>query len=339
LRIGIVNDSRIAVEALRRALALDPSLSLYWVAENGAEAVDYCKTNPPDLILMDLIMPVMDGVEATRRIMRDTPCQILVVTASVTGNAGKVFEAMGAGALDAVAVPVLEGKRNTTEQLLKKIQLIGKLAGIQNQKVEPQKIADSTPNRSECGAKLVAIGCSTGGPHAALTILSSFPTDFPAAFVLVQHMDERFTQGLADWLDQQVNLSVRILRENDQLQPGVVLVPSARGHVALKSNCRIGYLGASAGSHYVPSVDVFFKSVAEQWSGNMVGVLLTGMGRDGAEGLLALRQQGFHTIAQNRETCVVFGMPKAAIELNAAEDVLPLNQIGPRIASIIGARR
>lgn len=339
MKVAIVNDSLMALEALRRTISLDPSLEICWIAANGKDAVQQCEVMLPDLILMDLYMPVMDGVEATRQIMKATPCQILIVTASVTTNAAKVFDAMGAGALDAVAVPVLDGSKNNTDKLLKKIDTIGKLAGFRSGRSGVHETPyDTTEHecRTNCGSKLVAIGCSTGGPHAALKILSSFPANFPAAFVLVQHMDERFTNGLAKWLNQQLKLQVRILKENDRLQPGIVLVPSARAHIILKANGRIGYLNsATNGGHYLPSVDVFFKSVAKRWCGKSVGVLLTGMGRDGAEGLLAMRKQGMFTIAQNRETCVVFGMPKAAIELNAAQSVLPLDLIGEKIHTVM----
>jgi len=325
----------MAVEALQRTVSLDPALTVCWIAANGKEALERCGKDLPDLILMDLIMPVMDGVEATRRIMKATPCQILIVTASVNTNAGKVFEAMGAGALDVVAVPILDRRRNNADKLLKKIDTIARFAGISsnlssnNDDFENGFIADRY-------AKLVAIGCSTGGPHAALEILSIFPADFPAAFVLIQHMDERFTPGLAQWLNQQINLKVRILKENDRLAPGVVLVPSAKSHVALKANRRVGYIDvALEGGYYLPSVDIFFRSVADKWPGESVGVLLTGMGSDGAEGLLAMRGKGIYTIAQNRETCVVFGMPKAAIELDAAQIVLPLDRIGVKIRDLM----
>lgn len=336
MKVAIVNDSLVAVEALQAMVLLDPSLEVCWIASNGQEAVERCLENAPDLILMDIIMPVMDGVEATRRIMKTAPCLILIVTASVSRNAAKIFEAMGSGALDVVTVSSLDNREKNANRLLKKINTIGKLSGINSSLSSLRNNNSENDFKVDNQAKLVVIGCSTGGPLAALKILSTFPADFPAAFVLVQHMDERFTRGLAEWLDQQIALEARILKENDLLMPGVVLVPSAKAHVVLKENGRIGYQEiTTAGGFYVPSVDIFFKSVALRWAGESVGVLLTGMGWDGAEGLLAMRKKGMYTIAQNKESCVVFGMPKVAIEIDAAKAVLPLDKIGAKINSVI----
>lgn len=336
MKIAIVNDAVEAIQSLQRIIARDASLNICWVAVNGKEAVEHCIVNPPDLILMDLFMPVMNGVEATRQIMKNSPCRILIVTADVTKNAAKIFEAMGVGAIDVVTVSGINRSKKSGEALLKKINTIGRLTGVRTDPLSCQQINCGDDKKVETQMKLVAIGCSTGGPLAVLEILSTFPAGYPAAFVLVQHMDQRFTDGLAEWLDQQIDLEVRILKENDQLQKGVVLVSSAESHVVLKGRGRIGYLKETAvRGYYVPSVDIFFRSVAEIWPGKSIGVLLTGMGRDGAEGLLAMRKKGMNTITQNKETCVVFGMPKAAIELGAVQSVLPLEQIGAKINAII----
>ncbi len=336
MKVAIVHDVYTAVEGLRRILSLDTSLDICWIVSSGKQALERCAVNPPDLILMDISSPVIDALEAIRQIMLETPCPILIVTTSVSKNAAIIFEAMGAGAADVVAVPILENEEQGTEELLKKINTLRRLVGNSSSSSRQDNNHLEGDSPTESAMKLIAIGCSTGGPLAALKILSTFPANFPAAFVLVQHMDERFTGGLAEWLDQQIQLKARIVKESDRLENGVVLVPSAKAHIVLKSNGRIGYLdGSFSGGYYLPSVDIFFKSIAERWNGKSVGVLLTGMGRDGAEGLLAMRKQGMHTITQNKETCVVFGMPKAAIELSAAQSVLPLGQIGAKINSIM----
>lgn len=324
MRIAIVNDMLLAVEALRRVLTSVPDLEIAWVARDGAEAVTKCAQDTPDLILMDLLMPVMDGVEATRQIMLQSPCAILIVTSTVTGNASKVFDAMGYGALDAVNTPIV-GTRGTAEgaaDMLAKIATIAKLIG---------KTTTPTPSqvmhhKSET-PPLLAIGSSTGGPKALVEVVSHLPANFPAAVVIVQHVDLQFAPGLAEWLNQQAKLPVKLAVSGSQLQAGHIVLAGTNDHLALQSNLTLKYVKDPLDNPYRPSVDVFFKSVAEFWPKKGVGVVLTGMGRDGAEGLKTLRSRGWHTIAQDRATSIVYGMPKAAAESGAAVDILPLDSI------------
>lgn len=337
MKIGIVNDSVMAAEVLRRIVMACPDHSVAWCAENGSEAVSLCHQTLPDLILMDLLMPVMDGVEATRRIMKNTPCAILVVTASVTGNSSLVFEAMGAGALDVVATPVLgiSGAGNTASELLRKIEVIGKLIGApkSSHRTKPRregKAADRPQDPS-----LIVIGASTGGPQALATVLSQFPAKLPAAVVIVQHMDKKFTHGLATWLNNQIILPVRVIQEKDRPQKGLVLMPSTEHHLIMTTNGSLTYSEEPTDNFYHPSVDVFFQSLVKNWTGKIIGVLLTGMGRDGAMGLLSLKEEGHHTIAQDETTSVVYGMPKAAMQLKATKEILPIHEIGARVVALI----
>jgi len=341
LKIAVVNDLQIAVESLLHVLKSAPEHEVIWVAYNGAEAVKQCETNPPDLILMDLMMPIMDGVEATRQIMRSTPCAILVVTATVGGHSSKVFEAMGAGALDAVSTPVLGRKGSKTsgaEILLKKITQIGKLTG-NDQSRRKSRLQDvaSLPNATYQNC-LVVIGCSTGGPKVLVEVLSKLPLDFPAAVVIIQHMDGKFTPGLIDWLDNQIPLPVRIAHEGHRPRKGTVLIACTDDHLIMNPNTTLSYTVEPADNFYHPSVDVFFHSVAKYWRGGIIGLLLTGMGKDGAEGLLALRQQGCLTIAQDKASSIVYGMPKAAVEINAATKVLGSSEIGAALIEILTAK-
>jgi two-component system, chemotaxis family, response regulator WspF len=334
VKIGIANDVPTIAEALRRTVLLRPGTRVVWIARDGAEAVSMCANETPDLILMDLIMPRMDGVEATRRIMTSTPCAILIVTSSVATNAQRVFVAMGHGALDAVDTPALSGPeaRASAAGLLSVIDRVARIAANRNGRLGAAALPAAVPQPSRTG-KLVAVGSSAGGPAALATLLGGLPKDFPAAIVIVQHVDERFAISMADWLNRISPLPVRVAKEGDRPEPGCVMLASTRDHLTLKSAERLGYCAEPADYVYRPSVDVFFQSVARAWRGEVVGVLLTGMGRDGALGLKALRDKGWHTIAQDQATSAVYGMPKAAAELDAAVEILALEQIARRLTT------
>lgn len=336
MRIGIVNDTRLAVEAMRRVLTAQGEHQIAWVAGNGAEAVAQCERDRPDLILMDLVMPRMDGVEATRRIMAATPCPIVIVTASVNDYTAKVFEAMGAGALDVVNTPVLGGlgSANGAKHLLAKVETIRRLVSPTPWQKEGVRKENDTTRFLAKRELLVCIGTSAGGPAALAKLLGGLPVDFPAAVVIVQHVDAQFAAGLANWLAGHSPLPVRLVEEGDRPKAGTVLLAGRDHHLVFASPHRLGYTRADKDSAYRPSVDVLFKSAAEHCQGVAVGVLLTGMGRDGAEGLLAMRRRGFLTIAQDETSSAVFGMPKAAIELKAAAEILTLDKIAPRLVNV-----
>lgn len=335
MKIGIVNDLPLAVEALKRALMLKPKYQVIWVARNGAEAVDLCAKTTPDLVLMDMIMPGMDGVETTRRIMAQSPCAILIVTVSVGANASRVFEAMGHGALDAVDTPAfgLGDLSESASPLLAKIETIQKLISDKNGNSSAMERASrrALVSREE---SLLAIGASAGGPAALTTLLSGLPKDFPASIVIIQHVDAQFAAGMAEWLALNSKLPVRVAQEGERPEPGVVLLAGTNDHLALKASDRLGYTPKPADYAYRPSVDVFFQSASRFWPGTVVGVLLTGMGRDGALGLKALRNKGHYTIAQDQATSAVYGMPKAAAKLDAAVDILALEKIAPKLINI-----
>ncbi|MGG5288379.1 chemotaxis response regulator protein-glutamate methylesterase [Pseudomonas shirazensis] len=331
MRIAIVNDMPLAVEALRRALALEPAHELIWVASNGQEAVERCAEQTPDLILMDLIMPVMDGVEATRRIMAATPCAIVIVTVDRKQNVHRVFEAMGHGALDVVDTPALGAgdPREAAAPLLRKILNIGWLIG-QQRTAAPSSVPTAVREASQ-RTGLVAIGSSAGGPAALEVLLKGLPKQFPAAIVLVQHVDQVFAAGMADWLSSTCGQVVRLAREGEPPQAGQVLLAGTNHHIRLLKNGQLAYTAEPVNEIYRPSIDVFFESVARYWNAPGVGVLLTGMGRDGAQGLKMMRQQGFLTIAQDQQSSAVYGMPKAAAAIDAAMEIRPLERIAGRL--------
>lgn len=338
MNIGIVNDLPMAAEALRRAIALKPEHEVIWVARDGAEAVTMCAQQTPDVVLMDMIMPVMNGVEATRQIMASTPCAILIVTVNVGTNAAGVFEAMGYGALDAIDTPSFSGgdPRKSAAPLLSKIDNIGKLISHRNGKLN--LVAAETGTWPALATyPLIAIGSSAGGPAALARVLSNLPKDLAAAIVIVQHVDAQFAPSMANWLNRSSKLPVRVVREGERPEFGTVLLAGTCDHLILTSGSRLAYSPEPSDYAYRPSVDVFFHSVCRMWKHKAIGVLLTGMGRDGALGLKALRDKGCHTIAQDEASSAVYGMPKAAAALNAAVDILPLQKIAPKLIELLSS--
>ena len=352
MKIAIANDVAMAAEALRRVVASTAEHQVLWIARTGAEAVRMCAENRPDLILMDLNMPELDGVEATRQIMEHSPCAILVVTGRPQDNVNQVFRALGAGALDVTATPVLQGQPGGDSELLAKIRTMDKLIRHSggNQAMAPRTAAGTTGNGhgNAHGAEahdtpvrvrsLLAIGASTGGPMAVSKMLAGWTPPRGCAIVVVQHIDQHFADNFARWLGEQLDMPVRSAEEGDELAAGTVLIAKSNDHLTLDINYRLRYDANPKEYAYRPSVDVFFHCVAQHWKGEAIGVLLTGMGRDGAEGLLAMRRAGHTTIAQDQASSAVYGMPRAAAELDAAQMVLPLTKIGPVLRSLLGSR-
>jgi two-component system response regulator WspF len=335
MRIGIVNNESGETEVLLKAVALKSEHHVVWTGKSGADAVELCAKEPPDLILMGLLAG-MDGVEATRQIMASAPCAIVIVTGSVQVNAARVFEAMGQGALDVVDLPAsgTGNLRDRAAPLLAKIAIVSRLIG--------EKAAlrsGPAPGNGSSGSRrqhhLIAIGASAGGPSALAAVLKRLPGDFPAAIVVIQHVEAQFAGGMADWLSQQSAVPVSVAREGDCPAIGRVLLAGTSDHLALKTATRLGYTPEPRHCLYRPSVDVFFDSVSRLWRGDAVGVLLTGMGSDGALGLKELRNRGHHTIAQDRTTSAVYGMPKAAAALDAAVDILPMERIASRLVDVV----
>ena len=329
MRVAIVNDSLLAREVIRRSVLVRPDVTIAWVATNGAEAIERCRKDRPDLILMDLVMPEIDGVAATAEIMRECPCPILIVTVSIDRNTTPAFAAMGAGAIDIMALPAdwQHGK-----ELLQKISQIERLHQPLPFRSRPQK---SSVTASRPGMPLILIGASAGGPAALAELLGSLPGEFAAGIVLAQHLDARFADEFIRWLQKQTPLRVRRARQDDTVEAGTILVSSENRNLVFQESGRLGYTHEPV-SYHVPSIDALFFSANGLPSSHLAAVLLTGMGADGAAGMKALREAGHLTIAQDETSSALYGMPRAAARMGAAREILPLSRIAPRLKAFAG---
>lgn len=339
MKIAIANDMKLACELLNNLLQKKTKHKIIWTACDGQDAVEKCLQNRPDILLMDLLMPKLNGAEATKEIMRKAPCAILVVTANVAANVSLVFEAMGNGALDVVKTPSfdLQTCQAENDDLLKKIEMIASLIESCSKEEAVTCAALETALPSFPVSPFLLIGASTGGPIAIRRILSSLGSDFPYTTVILQHLDQEFAEGLVSWLQEESPLKVHLAESGQELNPGEVYVAGKNCHLVLTPRMRLNYLSEGSFSHLLnkPSIDIFFNSVANISGLKGIACLLTGMGSDGAQGLFALKNAGFETIIEDSSTAVVYGMPRAAREMGAQNYSLPIDLIGPKIREIV----
>lgn len=333
MRIAIVNDMPIAVEGMRQLLVSAGRHEIAWVANDGAEAVECCRSDRPHLVLMDLAMPKVDGVEATRQIMAETPCPILIVTDGGETKGTQLFDAMGAGAIDAVRAPAFPAgiKSDGAGGFLFKIDSVARLIGHPRDPSAPVK--PSGP--ADC---LVVIGASAGGTEALAAVLKKLPLDFAAAVVIVQHLDADFAASLAA-LAKASSLPVRAAVAGDVPMEGTILVASSKENLIFDSPVRLGYTPDPPECPSHPSIDAFLESAARRWRRPIIGVLLSGTGADGADGLKALRTLGQHTIAQDRGNPGARGKSKSAVELKTVADIVPLDEIATSLCARLKSRK
>ena len=329
MKVAIINNKQAARKELIRIVGQTSDHEVVWSTSSGVSAIEFCKAVKPELILMDPLVRDIDGISVIRQIMADTPCAILIVTGSIEDRHEIVFDALGAGAIDAVNTPILDSKNYeaAAAALLKKISIINVLTSDSLSLPESLNQESLNPQDNPVETNLVIIGCSSGGPEALAELLGNLPKEFQSPIVVVQHVDAAFAPGLAKWLNVKSALPVGLAREGDELVPGRVLLAATNSHLVLSADNKLTYTDEPASSSYRPSVDVFFESVASNWKQSVTAIILTGMGRDGAKGMLELHRKGAHTIAQDKLTSAVYGMPKAAIESGAAIDVLPIHRI------------
>jgi two-component system chemotaxis response regulator CheB len=343
-RVLLVEDSATVRGRLRDVLESDPEIELVGEAMDGKRAIELCQELRPDVVTMDMMLPVMSGLAATEYIMAHFPTPILIVSASVNrGELFKTYEALAAGAVDVLEKPRGDEPDGSWERkYLQTLKLVSRIRVITHPRarlrpmempVVDARTPFSTPPAQACA--LVAIGASTGGPGAIVDILRALPTDFKLPILLVLHISEPFGVAFADWLDTQANRRVAYPHEGELLSSAggrVLMAPPGR-HMVLQGG-RLRLTDTPERHSCRPSVDVLFESIARDQGSAAAACLLTGMGRDGAAGLLALKQAGALTIAQDEASCVVYGMPREAVLLNAASRVLPLGEIAPALARL-----
>jgi two-component system, chemotaxis family, protein-glutamate methylesterase/glutaminase len=348
-RVLVVEDSLAVRKYLLEVLAADPEIELAGEAEDGERAIEICQKTRPDVITMDMMLPVMTGLAATEYIMAHCPTPILVVSASTNrGELFRTYEALAAGAVDVLEKPTgLEPEGAWERRFIGTVKLVSRIAVITHPRARlaerrraPLEPPLPSPGRSRPGraCELVAIGASTGGPGAIVEILRGLPTSFQLPILLVLHINEPFGTAFADWLDGQTGRRVAHPQDGEPIAAAVgrVLMAPVGRHLIVRDG-RLRLTLDPERHSCRPSVDVLFESVAREYGASAAACLLTGMGRDGALGLLKVRQAGGMTVAQDEATSVIYGMPREAVSLGAAAAVLRLDEIAPWLASLPAA--
>lgn len=348
IRVLVVDDSALMRKLIPLILERDPDVEVVGTAMDGAFALRKIAELKPDVVTLDLEMPRMDGIETLRMIMRSAPLPVIVFSTHSKEGAYSTFKALALGAIDFVAKPkdAAGGHLETVaNQLIEKIKVAKRAGGSRS--VPRAEVEVSRPKKKRERAalppnRIIAIGISTGGPNALQYMLSQIPPEFPASFVVVQHMPEGFTEMFARRLDECCALDVQEAKSGDLLVAGRVLICPGNRHMMVRRMPRGEMAILSDGppiNGHRPSVDVLFHSVAQDFGLTAVGILMTGMGEDGSEGLGAIRSAGGVTIAQSEETCVVPGMPRAAISKGYASRIIPLDGLGQFLISHYGTER
>jgi two-component system chemotaxis response regulator CheB len=348
IRVVVVEDSVTVRERLLEVLKADPEIEVVGFADNGRAAIELCESLRPDVITLDMMLPVMSGLAATEYIMAHRPTPILIVSSSTNrGELFKMYEALAAGAVDVLEKPNgSEADRDWNVRFTATVKLISRIRVITHPRARlgpsgSGSLTSTTVDSAASGheGRLVAIGASTGGPGAVLEILRGLPRNFRLPILLVVHIGTAFSAAFADWLGSQSPHPVSAAQDGERL-PGIgegrVIIAPADRHLVVRAG-RLRLTDEPERNFCRPSVDVLFESVARECGERTIACLLTGMGRDGAEGLLAVRRAGGKTMAQDESTSIVFGMPREAIRLGAAEQVLPLAEIAPALTSLAHA--
>ncbi|HET6803980.1 MAG TPA: chemotaxis-specific protein-glutamate methyltransferase CheB [Frateuria sp.] len=339
IRVLIVDDSQVTRMLLAHLIEQDPSLQVAGAVGRGDQAVAFVQATPPDVVLMDIHMDGMDGFEATRNIMESRPVPIVMCSAVTDVHAvATAFRVYEAGAVALVEKPVggeHPDHARLAKELLQTLRLMSEVKVVRRWARRPVSKAPPQPPTPPHGIEFVAVGASTGGPPALQTLLGGLDKDFPVPIVVVQHISAGFLPGLSEWLGQTTALQVQIAAHGIEARPGHVYLAPDDVHLAVGEKRRLR-LERGVPEHGVrPSVDHLFHSVARCCGRHSVGILLTGMGRDGARGLQAMHELGATTLVQDKASSVVYGMPGEAVALGAASQVLPLDRIADALLRVV----
>ncbi len=336
IRVLIAEDSSLIATMMQELLDEDPEIEVVGRAKNGREAIELRNSLEPDVITMDLNMPVLDGLQAIQAIASTRPVPILAVSQTIESRDSEIaFEALRSGATDIMGKPSGYGQKGylrVKEELTSRVKLVSHIRPRRClKKTPPQIVATKLTREGDLKKGLVVVGASTGGPPALAIILRCFPPDFPLPVAIVQHITPGFLTGLAHWLRGESSLSVKVAKNQETMEPGTVYLAPDDHHLEIGADKKTILSDGPPVRGHRPSVDHLMKSAAKSYGNQTVGVLLTGMGGDGAEGLKQIREAGGKTIIQDEATSLVFGMPREALLRGAAEIVSPLEKITEEI--------
>lgn len=342
IKILLADPSNLVRQVLSDLLLESHDITVIGCACNGRDAVDLTLSRKPDLVVMDLNMPVLDALEAIEEIMAREPTPVLVLLPA--GNAAEMeraFNTIKRGALDIMEKPALDGQGaldDFAHRLVEKVMLLSHITVVQHQRRKCRlRPADWIEVVGGPSPNILAIGASTGGPKAVMTLLKSLPAGFPGSIFVVQHIADGFAEGFASWLDRACAIPVRVAVDGAKYHPGQAVVAPGGYHMTVCDGM-IRLTKDAPVNCCRPSIDVFFTSLAQERCDQVVSLLLSGMGKDGAQGLLRIKERGGMTMVQDESSCAVFGMPKAAISLRAVNQVLPLNSMPAAISKLFAAR-
>lgn len=343
IQVLIVDDSAVVRHTLSDILATDPAIKVLGTAGDPYQAVEFMRNQRPDVIILDIEMPRMDGLTFLQKIMEQHPIPVIICSSLATAGAAATLKAFEYGAVDVIAKPNVGTQDFLMESRITLCDAVKAAARIHPHRLTPKPerklsadavLAKAASRPSfETTQKIAVVGASTGGVEALVEFLTHMPMNAPG-IVVVQHMPENFTQSFAERLDSLCRISVKEAEPNDVVSPGCALIAPGGRHTLVKRTGARYYVEIREGplvSRHRPSVDVLFRSAARYVGHNAIGVIMTGMGDDGAAGMKELHDTGAHTIAQDEASCVVFGMPKEAIALGGVDQILPLNQLAPAV--------